>query len=847
MKVFPPSHPVSARLLLILTFFVVVPAFAQTKLIPTGSSWNYLDDGSDQGIAWRAASFNDSAWKSGAAKFGYGDGDEATVVGFGSSASHKHLTTYFRKSFTLATPAAFSAYRLRLLRDDGAIVYLNGQEVFRSNMPAGDALYTTPASAAVSGAEESRYFETTLRAAQLVAGQNVIAVEVHQASGSSSDLGFDLELTSETGIAVTRGPYLQMGTPNSVIVRWRTDAPTDSRVSFGSSPPQLNFSATELTLTTEHILKLSGLTPNTKYYYSIGTSSQPLAGGDDSHFFVTAPTTAKPTRIWVLGDAGTKTDAQRAVRDAYTRFTGARHTDLWLMLGDNAYLTGTDSEYQEAVYDMYPTYLRQSVLWPTIGNHDTGYSSTPSSDLPYYQMFTLPRQGEAGGLPSGTEDYYSFDYGNIHFVCLDSMISDRKPNSPMVRWLTNDLAANTKQWLIAFWHHPPYTKGSHDSDVETHEIEMRENVLPILESYGVDLVLTGHSHSYERSFLIDGHYGSSQTFSINHKKNGSSGRPGEGGAYTKSTFGPSAHEGAVYVVAGSSGQVSGGALNHPAMFISMSNLGSMALDVNGNRLEAKFLRETGVVADHFTIIKGGPTLTQAANTSAASFVRNHIAKEGLVSLFGANLCASAKVAATLPLPTTLNSTTVRVRDAAGQERAAPLLFVSPTQINYQIPPGTEAGTATITVVNGEVPVATETISIAPVAPGIFSADSSGRGWAAGSVQRIKNGVSTYEQVVQYDPALKQFVPLPIDLSAADEDVYLLLYGTGVRHRTATTNVKAQLNGTDVPVIYAAAQSQFVGVDQINVHLPRTLSGRGEVTLSLVVDGKPANPVKLKIK
>jgi uncharacterized protein (TIGR03437 family) len=211
------------------------------------------------------------------------------------------------------------------------------------------------------------------------------------------------------------------------------------------------------------------------------------------------------------------------------------------------------------------------------------------------------------------------------------------------------------------------------------------------------------------------------------------------------------------------------------------------------------------------------------------------------------LCASAKVAATLPLPTTLNSTTVRVRDAAGQERAAPLLFVSPTQINYQIPPGTEAGTATITVVNGEVPVATETISIAPVAPGIFSADSSGRGWAAGSVQRIKNGVSTYEQVVQYDAALKQFVPLPIDLSAADEDVYLLLYGTGVRHRTATTNVKAQLNGTDVPVIYAAAQSQFVGVDQINVHLPRTLSGRGEVTLSLVVDGKLANPVKLKIK
>ncbi|HEX4951061.1 MAG TPA: metallophosphoesterase, partial [Blastocatellia bacterium] len=462
----------------------------------------------------------------------------------------------------------------------------------------------------------------------------------------------------------------------------------------------------------------------------------------------------------------------------------------------------------------------------------------------------LPRNAEAGGMASGTEDYYSYDYGNIHFVCLDSMTNEIKPDSPMLKWLTSDLAANTKQWLIAYWHHPPYTKGSHDSDAEYVEIAMREHVLPILEAYGVDMVLTGHSHSYERSYLIDGHYGYSGTFSGHHKKNGGSGRPNEGGAYTKPTLGPSAHEGAVYVVAGSSGQATGGALNHPAMFISLNNLGSMVLDINGNRLDAKFLRETGAIADSFTIIKGNnpsPSLAQAANTSAASYVRNHIAVEGLVSAFGLNLSSTAKAASSLPLPTTLNGTTVKVRDAAGQERPAPLLFVSPGQVNYQIPSGTVAGAATITITNADVPVATETITVAATAPGIFTADASGKGWAAASIQRIRNGVSTYEQVVEFDAKLNQHVARPIELGNANEQVYLLLYSTGVRHRGTLREVKATVEGVEVPVEYAGAQGQFVGLDQLNIPLPQTLRGKGEVTITIVVNNRNSNQVKLKIK
>jgi hypothetical protein len=195
----------------------------------------------------------------------------------------------------------------------------------------------------------------------------------------------------------------------------------------------------------------------------------------------------------------------------------------------------------------------------------------------------------------------------------------------MLTWLQADISSTTKNWIIAFWHHPPYSKGSHDSDLETELIQMRQNALPILENYGVDLVLTGHSHAYERSYLLDGHYGFSNTLTSAMIKNSGSGREDGTGAYVKVDGGTAPHEGAVYAVAGSGGQTSGGSLNHPAMFISLNNLGSMVLDVNGNRLDAKFLRETGAIDDHFTIFKGSgssnnpPTVSITSPADGATF------------------------------------------------------------------------------------------------------------------------------------------------------------------------------------------------------------------------------------
>ena len=424
--------------------------------------------------------------------------------------------------------------------------------------------------------------------------------------------------------SLTRGPYLQMASEDAITVRWRTNSATDSVVRYGSSPSSLTETAVVSGTRTNHEVRIEGLNADTQYYYSVGSSSETIAGADASYRFATSPTigTAVPTRIWIIGDSGTANSNARAVYNAYRNHSGSENTDLWIMLGDNAYNDGTDSQYQRAVFDMYPELLRSSTLWSTLGNHD-GYTADSSTESgPYYDIFTLPRNAQSGGLASGTEAYYSFDYGNIHFICLDSYETDRSASGAMMTWLADDLAANTQPWTIAFWHHPPYSKGSHNSDIEGRLIDMRKNALPILESYGVDLVFSGHSHSYERSYLINGHYGSSRTFDSSHQIDGGDGRTDGDGAYNKASG--SVNAGAVYTVAGSSGKISGGRLNHPAMFASLNQLGSVVLDINGNQLGAKFLNSDGDVTDYYTLVKGddniAPTLL-SANALSQNTVR----------------------------------------------------------------------------------------------------------------------------------------------------------------------------------------------------------------------------------
>ncbi|MCW1923130.1 lamin tail domain-containing protein [Luteolibacter arcticus] len=235
-----------------------------TTFIPMGSTWRYRDIGSLPAASWHTTAYSDSGWAIGTAPLGYGTGDEASIVSYGPSASDKYRTTYFRKTFSVANPATVTGLTLGLVRDDGAVVYLNGTEVARSNMPTGTVGYTTLAASNVAG-DKLTVYNYAIPPNLLVADNNVIAVEIHQSSANSTDLRFDLSLvqTSVPSIVLngntTVKARLRSGTTWSALTsadfqvthplategpyalsRWNSNEPA------GTAPPSMRFFQTDL-------------------------------------------------------------------------------------------------------------------------------------------------------------------------------------------------------------------------------------------------------------------------------------------------------------------------------------------------------------------------------------------------------------------------------------------------------------------------------------------------------------------------------------------------------------------------------------------------------------------------
>ncbi|MBI5763583.1 MAG: metallophosphoesterase family protein [Planctomycetes bacterium] len=422
------------------------------------------------------------------------------------------------------------------------------------------------------------------------------------------------KLTVNYGAAVppslVRAPYLQLGTPTSMTICWRTNMATDSVVHFGAAPGSLTSTVSDPTLRIDHYVTLSGLSPATTYYYDVGLTGQVLAGGDANHYLATSPTPGSRGQFsfWMVGDCGNGSVEQTQVRNAMLAVTAADPPDFWLHMGDIAYNSGTNTEFNNYHFGVYQGILRHTVCWPTLGNHEGTLSDSQTQTGPYYTAFVMPMVAEAGGLASNTEAYYSFDYANAHFICLDSHDSPRTPGSAMLTWLANDLAMTTQNWVIAYWHHPPYSHGSHDSDDPLDSSgrlkDMRENALPILEAGGVDLVLGGHSHIYERSYLVDGAY-DTPTTAAGHIVDAGDGRTDGTGAYLKS-LGQTSHEGAVYIVAGHGGAAISGTADHPLMYFSELDYGSCVVTIEGNVLSLANIRRDSVTSDHFTLIKTPP-------------------------------------------------------------------------------------------------------------------------------------------------------------------------------------------------------------------------------------------------
>lgn len=417
---------------------------------------------------------------------------------------------------------------------------------------------------------------------------------------------------------ITRGPYLQQLSNSGVIIRWRTDIATESFVKFYQSDSSQTNTASDGLNTTEHIVQLNNLQPDTRYHYSVGTPAKTLASGKD-FYFVTGPPkgSTRPVNIWAMGDFGDEStkiymETQKGIKDSYLKNRPA-FTDLWLWLGDNAYCCGTDAEYQKQVFDFYGAGIfGNTTFFPVPGNHEYFASPTGRVDrkIPYFDIISVPAKGEMGGVASNQKAYYSFDYGNIHIIALDSDGFDDgkyrvyEPQSSQYKWLKQDLAANKSMWTIVMFHHPPYTKRSHDSDAEPELQYIRENLVPLFDQYKVDLVLTGHSHIYERSYLMKNHTGHSMSFNqdihVVQKVNGKyDAEPGSKPFINKD-------EGTIYCTVGSAGRLdwNGSHEVHPSSIYSNISIGgSLLLTVNGNRLDGRWICADNVERDHFSVFK----------------------------------------------------------------------------------------------------------------------------------------------------------------------------------------------------------------------------------------------------
>lgn len=474
----------------------------------------------------------------------------------------------------------------------------------------------------------------------------------------------------------TRSPYLMSITATSVTIRWRTAAPAASYVAYGTSVTSL---ATVISAdpagVLEHTVTLTGLSPNTLYYYAAGSIAS--STGNAAMYFKTTPPAGGATnvRFWVVGDFGSQSGGaptttvydkgkQQQVFAAWSRYelvTG-RNADAWLALGDNAYYCGSDPQFQFNLFNIYGSLMQRTATYPVIGNHDayswmyaqpnlSGYATAFGRSLP------SGTQGLAGGpgVPSGTWRYYSFNYGRVHVIALDSMSLRSNTSLPgwnasegtsypapqvsmpslasttipslyaaagspnQMEWVAADLASVAASgqidWIVGIYHHPPHSYGSHNSDVEIEMMEMRTLYNPILEAAGVDIVFHGHSHGYERMVPMAGFYGNGSQWAA---ASATSITYNAATSVQNKPWGISPNSGTTYVVAGMGGQgqlpgtPKGNASTpkdsyaYPATAVSVNSIGSVGLDINGLTLTITFISNTTVPMDTFTIVKQAP-------------------------------------------------------------------------------------------------------------------------------------------------------------------------------------------------------------------------------------------------
>ncbi len=415
-----------------------------------------------------------------------------------------------------------------------------------------------------------------------------------------------LTLASSIFGGVTRKPYLQVVTSNSVIIRWQTDIFTVGKVTYGTKIDSL----TMVAISSEqekinHIVTIDNLKPATKYYYSVEGKKK----SQYQNYFITANKVGSKDsiRIWVIADFGQTSSIYNKRRKETVAVWRAfnnndYHANFVLSLGDQ---TEDDTRFQlqHNFFNQLENVLVNTPLYTVEGNHDN-HDSLKN----YYKTFSHPTKGEMGGVPSYTQDYYSFDYGNVHVVVLSTEINDFS-GGEQAKWLKKDLEDNQQDWLIACLHRPFHSGGHHKTNKDKIAELQRKAWLPILEDHGVDLILQGHNHDYERSYLVDNLLNITTHITEANKIDTGLGRIDMDGAYIKDK--KKTHKGTIFIEVAPGGVATDDFTHYeifPVYFHSTKNEGSLVLDVEGDRMDVKFLStepdsKGNHIWDYFTIIK----------------------------------------------------------------------------------------------------------------------------------------------------------------------------------------------------------------------------------------------------
>jgi 3',5'-cyclic AMP phosphodiesterase CpdA len=382
-------------------------------------------------------------------------------------------------------------------------------------------------------------------------------------------------LLAQSALAqITIGPYVQRVAPDRATVVWYTSSSTPGTLRYGTASGQW-LGSVEAPAATVHAVEATGLQGNTKYFYEIANGATVLASGPDYYFVTHIPAGARVPFSFIA--AGDLADGSQNQKDVAARMMLERSKHKFaLFLGDIVYSSGTRNEYLKQYFPVYKDLIRHLCIWPTLGNHDVSGSRADA----YFEFFYTPTNN-----PGSIEHYYSFDYANAHIISLDDEIMKSGANlNTQLDWAKQDLAnakSRGQNWLIAMFHKPPYTRGTHTDDDET-----KRNFVPVLEAAGVDLVLCGHSHVAERTFLLNNNKIIDQNLS----------------SYPKNGVTP----GTVYVVSGSGGKTGELAGKHPLMAFQAGQLGGFEIIyINNDTLKGSYMKKDGSIIDNFTMIKKG--------------------------------------------------------------------------------------------------------------------------------------------------------------------------------------------------------------------------------------------------